>query len=87
MIQEAEAFLHELGFRDLRVRSHGSVARIEMSGPEMDAVMDGNQRALIAQGLRRIGFEHVSLDLEGLISGKMNRGIDVKEEKQETGSE
>jgi pyridinium-3,5-biscarboxylic acid mononucleotide sulfurtransferase len=87
MIQEAEAFLHELGFRDLRVRSHGSVARIEMPGPEMDAVMDGNQRALIAQGLRRIGFEHVSLDLEGLISGKMNRGVDVKEEKQETGSE
>lgn len=75
MVEEAEGFLLEQGFGSLRVRHHGSVARLEVSPGELDRFLDEAVRFTVTERLRQIGFEHAALDLEGYKTGKMNRGI------------
>ena len=75
MVEEAEAFLVERGFRQVRVRHYGSVATIEVGSAEQPNIMDEGLREAIIEKFRGLGFEHVALDLEGYISGKMNRVI------------
>jgi uncharacterized protein len=77
MIDRAEAFLLEQGLEQIRVRHHGPVARIEVSQKEMDRVLDARLRRAIVEEFRRIGFAHIALDLEGYISGSMNRALDI----------
>ena len=74
-VEAAEGFLHDLGIRQCRVRRHGSVARIEVEAQERERFFSLELMEAAAEGLRRIGFDHVALDLEGYRSGKMNRGI------------
>ncbi|TAK72919.1 MAG: ATP-dependent sacrificial sulfur transferase LarE [Dehalococcoidia bacterium] len=68
----AEAFLRGLGFRQLRVRHHGDVARIEVELDDIAAVIE--QRERIVTRLRNLGYKHVALDLAGFRSGSMNEG-------------
>ncbi len=75
MVEKAEDFLFEQGIKEVRVRHHGSVARIEAGRSNIETFMAENFRKAIVEKFREIGFEHVSLDLEGYISGKMNREI------------
>ena len=75
MVEEAEEFLLNEGFRGLRVRHHGPVARIEISTSDLRKIVNDDTRKAIVEKLRSIGFEHIALDLEGYISGKMNRSI------------
>lgn len=70
MVEEAEEYLKSLGFLQLRVRSHGHVARIELLKQDMARAIDG--RDDIAKTLKTIGFDYVALDLEGFRSGSMN---------------
>jgi len=72
-IGEAEKVLRDMGFDALRVREHGAVARIEVPEGKMAEAL--RLRGPIAARLREIGFKFVSLDLEGLSSGSMNRLI------------
>ena len=76
MVDEAEAFLFEKGLKEVRVRHHGSVARIEVSRAEIDTFVTESFRKTVVEKFRKIGFAHISLDLEGYISGKMNRELD-----------
>jgi pyridinium-3,5-biscarboxylic acid mononucleotide sulfurtransferase len=76
MVEAAEAFLSDQGFSGVRVRHHGSVARIEAPFAAMDGMTCTEKRQEIVERLRQIGFEHIALDLEGYVSGKMNRGIE-----------
>jgi len=76
MVEEAEEYLKSLGFLQLRVRSHGRVARIEIQEQDMTRAM--NCREEIAGMLKAIGFDYVALDLEGFRSGSMDEGL-VKE--------
>jgi uncharacterized protein len=69
-IEEAEAYLKELGFKQLRVRHHRGIARIEVGEEEIPNVMENRRR--IAEKLRRLGFSYVTLDLEGYRSGSMD---------------
>jgi uncharacterized protein len=75
MVQEAEGFLLERGFKEVRVRHHGSMARIEVGSGEQGKIMAEGLRQAIVDTFREIGFEHVALDLEGYLSGKMNRAL------------
>jgi uncharacterized protein len=77
MVEEAEAFLLEKGFRKVRVRHHGSVARIEAAGEEIETFVTESARKAVIEKFRKIGFVHIALDLEGYISGKMNRELDT----------
>lgn len=72
-IGRAEAALRELGFRELRVRHHGSTARIELPRAEMARVLANGLADEIVWRVRAAGFTFVSLDLEGLRSGSLNR--------------
>lgn len=73
-VADAEKALREMGFEALRVREHGPVARIEVPGEKMAEAL--KLRDTIAERLREVGFKFVSLDLEGLRSGSMNRLIE-----------
>jgi uncharacterized protein len=83
MIQEAEGFIAGLGFTQYRVRYHGAVARIEVEPEDIHRLIDKEMRMKIVDRLIDLGFLHVSVDLEGYVSGSMNRGLEVvKVEKQ-----
>ena len=69
----AEAFLRGLGLRQLRVRHHGDVARIEIELADIAIVVEHRQR--IVTRLRNLGYAHVTLDLAGFRSGSMNEGL------------
>jgi uncharacterized protein len=70
MVERAEAFLREQGFRDVRVRHHGNVARIEVPQAEMPRLLASAARAV--EALRALGYAYVTLDLQGLRSGSLN---------------
>jgi pyridinium-3,5-biscarboxylic acid mononucleotide sulfurtransferase len=71
VIAAAEAVLHELGFRQCRVRHHGTIARIEVETAEV-ARAAGAAREEIACRLGALGFTYVTLDLRGFRSGSMD---------------
>lgn len=77
-IDRAEAALRELGFRQLRVRVHDKVARIELVPEEMARAMDAAVSQQIAQRLKALGFAFVTLDLEGYRQGSLNSLLQVK---------
>lgn len=72
MIEQAEAFLHEFGFREVRVRYHAPVARIEVSASEIPRLAELPIREKVIEKLKNLGFTYVTLDLSGYRSGSMN---------------
>ncbi len=72
-IGAAEAFLRRLGFRQLRVRHHADVARIEVEPEELAGVIEHRDR--IVRRLKNLGYKYVTLDLAGFRSGSMNESI------------
>jgi uncharacterized protein len=75
MVAVAEAVLRELGFREVRVRFHGELARIEVGAVELGRFADDALRAAAMRGVRNAGFRHVTVDLEGFRSGSLNDGV------------
>ena len=73
MVEEAESFLGALGFRGLRVRHHGDLARIEVGAEDIERFFDPELRLKVVSHLRGLGYKYISLDLEGFKSGKLNR--------------
>jgi len=71
-IGAAEAFLRSLGLRQLRVRHHGDIARIEVDSEGMELLMRDGNRERAVQRLRSLGYLYVTLDLAGFRSGSMN---------------
>lgn len=68
----AEAYLRRLGVRQVRVRHHGDVARIETDAAGMAIVFAEEHRSAIVARLANLGFKHVALDLGGYRQGSMN---------------
>jgi uncharacterized protein len=75
MIDRSEAYLRRLGFRELRVRHHGPIARIEVPPGDFARILAGNTAADIANTLKSYGFKFVTLDLQGFRSGSLNEGV------------
>lgn len=75
-IERAEAAIFDLGFRELRVRHHGDVARLEV--PEADLRRALQQREVITHALRAVGYIYVTLDLAGLRSGSLNEVLKAR---------
>jgi uncharacterized protein len=73
-VAEGEAFLRGLGLRQVRVRHHGEIARIEVAPDEMDRLLTPENRAATADRLRALGFRHVTIDLLGYRTGSLNEG-------------
>ncbi len=72
MVDKAEIALKQLGFRQVRVRHHGDVARIEVAEEEMPRALDPEMTRRMSASLRALGFKYVTLDLEGYRTGSLN---------------
>lgn len=72
MVEQAEKGLHDLGFRQCRVRIHGMMARIELLPEDMDRFFEKRTRESVNHTLKVLGFKHVSVDLQGYRTGSMN---------------
>ena len=75
MIDKAEMALKELGFRQVRVRHHGEVARIEVAQEEMPRALDVEMTRRMSAALKAMGFKYVTLDLEGYRTGSLNEAL------------
>src|SRR5436190_10174462 len=81
-VEAAEAHLRSLGFRECRVRLHeGELARVEVPLSGIALLLDPEVRTRLARRLKELGFEFVTLDLEGFRSGSMNDMIDLDTKK------
>jgi uncharacterized protein len=84
MIEQAEYVLRDLGFHDLRVRHHQltgqgtSLARIEVGAEEMPKFLADGAFVRVAESLKKIGYAHVTLDLQGYRRGSLNMGFPQK---------
>ena len=74
-VDEAEAFLQDLGFAQVRVRCHGNMARIEVVPDRIEALMMDDIRQKISNEFTKIGFSHTSIDIDGYKTGKMNHEV------------
>jgi pyridinium-3,5-biscarboxylic acid mononucleotide sulfurtransferase len=74
IIEEAEAFLAGLGFGQMRVRLHGSIARIEVHKEEMGRILE--QQQPIVEKIRSLGISYVTLDLAGYRGGSMDEVLE-----------
>jgi uncharacterized protein len=70
-VAAAEEALRALGFRDLRVRHYGDLARLEFAEGDLELALA--DRARIVAAVRAAGYRYVTLDLEGLRSGNLNQ--------------
>jgi uncharacterized protein len=71
MIEAAENLLRDLGFYEVRVRHHNHIARIEVGADEVPRLIEA--RAAVADALKKIGYAHVTVDLDGYRRGGANR--------------
>ena len=78
-IGAAEAFLRSLGVRQLRVRHHGDVARIELEPDGMETLLRDGNRERVVERLKELGYQYVTLDLAGFRSGSMNETLALRE--------
>ena len=74
-IDAAEQLLLDLGFRQLRVRHHGTVARIELDAGDFPRFMQDGTREKVDRELKRLGFAYVALDIAGYRTGSMNETL------------
>ena len=74
-IEAAEACLRGHGFRVVRVRHHGDVARIEVPLEDLDRLLAPPVRSTVVEGVRAAGFQFVTIDLEGFRSGSLHRTL------------
>lgn len=72
MVDLAENYLMELGFKTVRVRHYDTTARIELDADEFAKIMDKTIREKIVRRFKDIGYIYITLDLEGFRSGSMN---------------
>lgn len=74
-IEQAEDYLHSLGLRQVRVRSHQDIARIEVAPEERVKLLDLTVMDEVSARLKSFGFLYVSLELSGYVMGSLNKAI------------
>lgn len=82
MVGKAEQFLLEMGFGQVRVRIHGTLARIELLPEDMERLMQKANRAKVQEALKAYGFSYAALDLQGYRTGSMNETLWTKDKIQ-----
>ena len=78
MAERGEQLLFDHGFRQFRVRVHGTLARIELLPEEMGRMVTEPSRSEIYEEMKRIGFSYVALDLKGYRTGSLNEVLTQK---------
>jgi uncharacterized protein len=77
-VEQAEDVLWSLGVHNMRVRHHGTVARLEVGESDLARFFDADFRRQVVHALKEVGYTYVTLDLEGFRSGSMNEVLDVQ---------
>ncbi len=72
MIDRAEEFIRSLGFKQVRVRYHRPIARIELDPADISRLIEPSIRKKTVKRLKAIGFGHITIDMEGYRSGSMD---------------
>lgn len=75
MVDKAEQYLLDLGFRQVRVRHHGEIARIEVSLNERNKFFDEELMDKVYYKFKELGFRYSAIDLKGYRTGSMNEAI------------
>jgi uncharacterized protein len=80
VIERAEDVLRSLGFRVFRVRHHAlagttTLARLEIATDELPRALDPDLCTRIVRELRALGYQHVTIDLQGYRMGSLNEGL------------
>ncbi|WP_406677363.1 ATP-dependent sacrificial sulfur transferase LarE [Moorella sp. ACPs] len=78
-VAAAEAFLRQLGLREIRVRHHGAIARLEVNPSAFALLIDAKVREKLVNRFHELGFTYITLDLEGFRSGSMNAVLSPEE--------
>jgi len=81
-IESGEDALRALGFRQFRVRHHGQIVRIEIAADELSRAMTTEMSREFVGIFKALGFEYVTLDLQGFRSGSMNAVLPLSELKK-----
>jgi uncharacterized protein len=76
-IARGEQYLHSLGLRQLRLRHHGDIARIELDPEDMDKIIKPEIRQDIVKHLKALGYKYVTLDLTGYRIGSLNEVLNL----------
>jgi uncharacterized protein len=71
-VERGEDALRALGFRQVRVRHHGEMVRLEVAREELSRALDLEMTGELVRIFKALGFKFVTLDLEGFRSGSMN---------------
>jgi len=69
-VEQGEQFLRSMGFYNVRLRAHGDIARIEVDEKDMDKLLE-NRKGIINY-LKALGWQYITMDLEGFRSGSMD---------------
>ena len=83
MVERAEQFLLDLGFRQIRVRHHEDIARVEVNAEEREKFFNIEIMDKVGNELKNIGFKYVTLDLLGYRTGSMNEVLSETEKNSE----
>jgi uncharacterized protein len=78
-VEEGEERLRALGFRQVRLRHHGTLARVEVDPTELPYALDPAMARAIAAALKPLGFRFITLDLEGYRTGSLNEALPLAE--------
>jgi uncharacterized protein len=81
-LDEAEEFLRSLGFVELRVRHHDTIARIEVNPQDIVKVTTEPVRSQIVKKMKSLGFKFVTVDLQGYRSGSLNEPLSEEEKRK-----
>jgi len=85
-VGDAERFIRDLGVRQVRVRHHGNLARIEVSLEDVGRLATPDVGQRVVEELKRLGFSYVTLDLQGFRSGSMNEPLAQRTDEGEDAS-
>ena len=77
-VARAESYLRALGFRQLRVRHHETIARLELGPEDFGRLADDDVRRGVVERLRSLGYLYVTLDLAGYEMGSLNKALGKK---------
>jgi len=83
-VSSAESVLKKLGFRQVRVRHHGNIARIELPAHDIPGILDSKIKNTVIKSLKKLGYIYITLDIEGYTTGSMNKTLEVNSEKRKS---
>ncbi len=80
-VDQAESFLRSLGFVEFRVRHHDAIARIEVRPQDVPKLTVEPVRSQVVDKLKSLGFQFVTIDLQGFRSGSLNEALSQEQKK------